>query len=228
MEIDPRNIAVDDDVTVSSEWAIPHKYDRGVGIVIAHGAGNDMRNPLLSYVHRRMADAGVLAVKFNFPYMQRGRRLPDPPARLIRTWRAVVERIASDRDLSPLRLVLSGKSLGGRMASMAVAQGLPAHGLVFFGYPLHPPKRLDKLRTGHLEAVHIPMLFIQGTRDALCDLERLRREVIDKHPDLASLHVVDGADHSFKVPKKLRRSEQSVYQEVADASMRWIDGKGGL
>lgn len=228
MEIDPRNIAVDDDVTVSSEWAIPHKYDRGVGIVIAHGAGNDMRNPLLSYVHRRMADAGVLAVKFNFPYMQRGRRLPDPPARLIRTWRAVVERIASDRDLSPLRLVLSGKSLGGRMASMAVAQGLPAHGLVFFGYPLHPPKRFDKLRTGHLEAVHIPMLFIQGTRDALCDLERLRREVIDKHPDLASLHVVDGADHSFKVPKKLRRSEQSVYQEVADASMRWIDGKGGL
>lgn len=222
MIIEHRDIVVDDTTTVASEWAVPSAYDRRTAMAIAHGAGNGMDNPLLSYLHRAMADAGVLAVKFNFPYMQLGRRAPDPAARLMRTWRAVVAQLAADTELSPERLVLSGKSLGGRMASMVAAAGTPAGGLVFFGYPLHPPKRFDKLRTDHLVDIRCPMLFIQGTRDTLCDLDLLRSHVIDKYPDRSTLHVIDGGDHSFNLPKRLGRTEQSVRREIVETTVQWL------
>jgi predicted alpha/beta-hydrolase family hydrolase len=130
--------------------------------------------------------------------------------------------VENDTRLSPKRMLMSGKSLGGRMASLLAAEGGRADGLVFFGYPLHPAGRQDKLRSAHFETISCPALFVQGTRDPLCNLDLLREEIIDKAPRLRALHIIDGGDHSFRVPKKLGRTEQSVFEEIAEATHRWI------
>ena len=120
------------------------------------------------------------------------------------------------------RLFLSGKSLGGRMASMLVAGGLRVDGLIFFGYPLHPPGQWEKLRAAHFSDIDCPALFIQGTRDPLCDISLLREHVVDKDPLRRTLRLVEGGDHSFKVLKKLGRTEISVWREIADGALDWI------
>jgi len=222
MNIESRKIVVDETSVVSSEWAIADSYDRQLAFLIAHGAGNDMHSPLLSHIHRSIGRQGYLCVKFNFPYKEEGRRMPDNRVRLLNTWRAVVRQVKSDPDLSPTKLVASGKSLGGRMASMVVSEGVTVHGLVFFGYPLHPARQPEKIRSSHFSEIDCPMLFIQGTRDPLCDLTLLRSEIIDQNPHLASLHIIEGADHSFKVPRKMQRTEQSVQEEIVSATVRWM------
>ena len=108
------------------------------------------------------------------------------------------------------------------MASMVVAEDASARGLVFFGYPLHPPKQTDKLRVAHFENIDCPMLFIQGTRDPLCDLDLLKQKVIDRYPYLATLHTIEGGDHSFRVLKKLNRTENSVRHEIASVTVNWM------
>lgn len=223
MNGDIRKIVVDDKVAVSSAWAVPKHYDRKLALVIAHGAGNDMDNPFLSYLHRCIADSGILCVKFNFPYKERGTRAPDPAPKLMRTWRAVINRVNADPKLSPTNVILSGKSLGGRMASMVAAEDAGVRGLVLFGYPLHPPSQTDRLRVSHFENVACPMLFIQGTRDPLCDLDLLRQKVIERYPDRTTLHIVEGGDHSFRVPKKINRTEASIWQEIAGVTIEWLD-----
>ncbi|MDJ0958563.1 MAG: alpha/beta hydrolase [Arenicellales bacterium] len=224
MGTDTRKIRVDDKTIVSSVWAIPEHYDRNLALVIAHGAGNDMHNPFISYLHTNIADKGVLCVKFNFPYKEQGRRAPDHANKLMQTWRAVINEIDTDPELSPAHVFLSGKSLGGRMASMVVAEDVSARGLIFFGYPLHPPKQTDKLRVAHFEKIACSMLFIQGTRDPLCDLELLRQKVIDRYPDLATLHIIEGGDHSFGLLKKMDRTEDSVWGEIVAVTDKWMNG----
>ena len=222
MKSDSRRIVVDSKIAVSSIWAIPESYDRNLALVIAHGAGNDMHNPFLSYLHRSIADNEALCIKFNFPYKEQGRRAPDPAPKLMQTWRAVLDELNSDSELSPKNVILSGKSLGARMASMVVAEDGGAHGLVFFGYPLHPPNQTDKLRVSHFANVTCPMLFIQGSRDPLCNLDLLRYKVIDQYPDLATLYVIDGGDHSFRVLKKMNRTDESIWQEIAGVAADWL------
>lgn len=224
MQCKSRQIVVADKITVSSVWAIPDERKRSIAVVIAHGAGNDMHNPFLSYLHQAIADSGTPCVKFNFPYKEQGRRAPDPASRLMRTWRAVIAELNSDRDLSPQDLILSGKSLGGRMASMVAAQDGCAGGLVFFGYPLHPPKQTDRLRVSQFASITCPMLFIQGTRDPLCDLNLLQRYVLDPYADRATLHIVEDGDHSFNLPKKANRTVQAVWQEIAATTIAWVGG----
>ena len=223
MRSDTRKIVVDDKVIVSSVWAVPEHYDRNLALVIAHGAGNDMHNPFLSYLHTDIADKGVLCVKFNFPYKEQGRRAPDPAPKLMQTWRAVIKVLGSKSKLLPKNVFFSGKSLGGRMASMVVAEDANAQGLIFFGYPLHPPNQTDKLRISHFEDITCPMLFIQGTRDPLCKLDLLRQKVIKQYRDLATLHIIEGGDHSFRVLKKRNRSEESIWQEIADVTTKWMN-----
>lgn len=222
MNISSRKIIVDDNTAVSSEWAISRHYDRNLALVIAHGAGNDMHNPLLSYIHRSVAEKGLLCVKFNFPYKELGRRAPDHPILLMRTWRAVIKELTTEPNLSPAKIVLSGKSLGGRMASMVAAEDGGIDGLVFFGYPLHPAKQTEKLRVSHLGNIRCPMLFFQGTRDPLCQLGLFRQYVLDPYAKQTTLHVIEGGDHSFNVAKKMNRTVASIWQEIATQTIAWI------
>ena len=170
MKTESRKVAIDKTIAVSVELAVPDVRTSGVAVLMAHGAGNDMHSPLISYVHRALAERGLLAVKFNFPYKERGGKIPDRAPRLIATWRRVVAAVRDAEGPELSRLFLSGKSLGGRMASMLVAEGLGVDGLIFFGYPLHPPGQREKLRAAHFSDIDCPALFIQGTRDPLCDL----------------------------------------------------------
>jgi len=188
--------------------------------VLAHGAGAGMRHPFLEAISQRLAEQGVATLRYQFRYMEQRSRRPDPPAVAAATVRAAVAEAAR---LAPgLPLVAGGKSFGGRMTSTAQAEEpLPGvRGLVFLGFPLHPPGRPDDKRAEHLARVTIPMLFLQGTRDAFADLELLR-PVAKRLGDRATLHLVEGGDHSFKVPKKSGRSEGDVMGELARALVTW-------
>lgn len=223
MEILARKISVNPEVSVSSLWAVPTNYQSstGTGLILAHGAGNDMSNPLLSFVHQHLAKRGVLSVKFNFPYKERGAKAPDRTPVLEATWRAAIAAVSEHAELAPARLFLGGKSMGGRIASHVAATGEACTGLVFLGYPLHPPRSSKKLRADHLSRIECPMLFIQGTRDALCDLTLLR-DVLQNLHGRATLHVIDGGDHSFRVPKRLARTELEIQQEIVDVITHFL------
>lgn len=217
-----RRIRVDDRNAVSSVWRVPEDYDGRMAVILAHGAGNDMHSPFIGAMHEHWSSAGVMAVKFNFPYKERGGRLPDRAEVLMNTWRAVRDAVAGDASLAPGRQFHAGKSLGGRMASMLAAEeGGPA-GLVFLGYPLHPAGKPDKLRVDHLPRVPCPMLFIQGTRDALCDLSILEQTLRTLDQPGNELYRVEGGDHSFKVPKKLGRDPDAVHREIADRALAFM------
>ena len=171
-------------------------------LALAHGAGAGMRHAFMEAVSARLVAAGIATFRYQFPYMEQGRRAPDPPGVLTATVRAAVE--AAAKAAPELPLFAGGKSLGGRMTSTAAAQRpLPGvRGLVFFGFPLHAPGKPGRARAEHLRGVHLPMLFLQGTRDPLADLGELR-PVLDELGDRAQLHVVDGGDHSFHVLEAL-------------------------
>jgi predicted alpha/beta-hydrolase family hydrolase len=188
--------------------------------VLAHGAGAGMRHPFLEAISQRLAEQGIATLRYQFRYMEQRSRRPDPPAVAAATVRAAVAEAAR---LAPgLPLVAGGKSFGGRMTSTAQAEEpLPGvRGLVFLGFPLHPPGRPDDKRAEHLARVTIPMLFLQGTRDEFADWELLR-PVVKRLGDRATLHLVEGGDHSFKVPKTSGRSEGEVMGELARAIVTW-------
>jgi len=188
--------------------------------VLAHGAGAGMRHPFLEAISQRLAEQGIATLRYQFRYVEQRSRRPDPPAVAAATVRAAVAEAAR---LAPgLPLVAGGKSFGGRMTSTAQAEEpLPGvRGLVFLGFPLHPPGRPDDKRAEHLARVTIPMLFLQGTRDEFADLELLR-PVVKRLGDRAALHLVESGDHSFKVPKKSGRSEGDVMGELARAIVTW-------
>jgi uncharacterized protein len=212
---------------VSAVVALPSRFrvGRTPAVLIAHGAGAGMSSPFISFVHASLATAGYVAVKFNFPYAEARRRTPDPRPVLERCYRTVLDAVAADRALLPPWIAIGGKSLGGRIASYLGAAGAPVRGLFFLGYPLHPAGTPDVLRAEHLPAVSVPMLFIQGTRDALCDFDRLR-PVVARLPR-ATLHVVEGGDHSFRLPRRDGKPEESVWSDVVGAVVRWLPGLGG-
>ena len=222
MRLFERKIEVTPEQSITSVWAVSDSYDGQCGLILAHGAGADMHHPFISHVHEGMAARGLLAVKFNFPYKEAGRKAPDRAPLLMATWRAVIAAVRRDRALAPQRLFLAGKSMGGRIASLVVAEGEPCDGLIFLGYPLHPPGKPDRLRAEHLARITCPMLFIQGSRDRLCELERLR-QVLATLTAPVTLHVIEGGDHSFKVPKRMGRSEDEVWREIALVMGNWIE-----
>src|SRR5213595_1500630 len=188
--------------------------------VLAHGAGAGMRHPFLEVVAQRLAERSIATLRYQFPYMeQRGRR-PDPPAVAAATVRAAV--IEAARVAPGLPLVAGGKSFGGRMTSTAQAEApLPGvRGLLFLGFPLHPPGRPDDKRAQHLAQVRIPMLFLQGTRDEFADLTLLR-PVVQRLGERATLHLVEGGDHSFHVLKRSGRTDAEVMGELVDAIAAW-------
>lgn len=218
-----RAVEVAAGIQVSSVWAVPERAGghADTGVVLAHGAGSDMNNPFLSYVHAQLAEADVLTVRFNFPYKERGASAPDRAPVLEATWRALIAAVREDTQLAPRRLFCGGRSMGARVASQVVAAGAECAGLVAFGYPLHPAKRPSALRSAHFSRIRCPMLFIQGTRDALCDLESLRGVLRDV-PAPVRVHVIDGADHGFNVPKRLGRSAREIWDEILQVTLRWL------
>ena len=184
-------------------------------LVLAHGAGAGMRYPPLERLAQRLAERGVATFRYQFPYIEQSRRRPDPPKILHRAVRAAV---AEAHRLRPrLPLFAGGRSMGGRMTSQAQAiEPLPqVLGLVFAAFPLHPPKQPGTERAEHLALVDVPMLFLQGSRDRLARLDLLG-PVCDSLGDLATLWVVDGADHSFAMLKSSGRTQEDVEEELAD------------
>ena len=139
----------------------------------------------------------------------------------MQTWRAVLRALREDADLAPKRVFIGGRSMGGRMASMLAAEGESVDGLVLLGYPLHPAGKPEKLRAEHLSAIRCPMLFIQGSRDRLCDLSLLR-DVIKNLPAPVTLHVIEEGDHGFKVPKRTGRTEEDVNREIVEVIASWL------
>ncbi len=189
--------------------------------VLAHGAGAGMRHPFLERMARGLGDHAIATLRYQFPYMERRARRPDPPAVAERTVRAAVLEAA--RSAAGLSLVAGGKSFGGRMTSGAQAnESLPGvRGLVFVGFPLHPPGRPGTARAEHLFRIEVPMLFLQGTRDAFAELELLR-PVIKRLGQRATLALVEGGDHSFRVLKRTGRTEAAVFDELVGTIAAWV------
>ena len=191
-------------------------------VVLGHGAGGNRRNPMLVALAEALAGSGRRAVLYNFPYAERGSRRPDPPAQLEATTRAAA---ALALETGAERVVHGGRSMGGRIASQVVAAGEPAAGLVFLGYPLHPPGRPERLRDAHLPAVGVPMLFVQGTRDTFARDDLLRNTITALAPR-AALARVEHADHSFGVLKRSGRRPEDVLDEVRRLLLDWLERHG--
>ncbi|MEZ4414333.1 MAG: alpha/beta family hydrolase [Gemmatimonadota bacterium] len=207
----------DGSAAVSGLWSSPSGAD--LLYVFGHGAGAGMRHPFMETVADRLAGIGVATLRFQFPYMDRGSRRPDPQPLLLDTVRAAVRHA---RVRCELPLLAGGKSMGGRMTSLAQSQAPldGVRGLVFFGFPLHPAGRPGTARAAHLAQIEIPMLFLQGSRDALSELELLEPVIEGLKPG-ATLHVLQGADHGFAVRKKDGRTAEDVLDEAIATFERW-------
>lgn len=213
-------IAVDAERTVSGLLAMP-KSARAV-YVLAHGAGAGMAHPFLAKMASLLAERGIATLRYQFPYMERGSKRPDPPKVAEATVRAAVGFAA---EAAPgLPLFAGGKSYGGRMSSQAEAGGHMdgLRGLIFLGFPLHPPGSPGVARGDHLAEVKLPMLFLQGTRDEFAGLDLLK-PLVRALGRRATLHLIPDGNHSFRVPAKTGRKEADVMAELADAAGGWID-----
>ena len=222
MDLQNRSIKVENDMAVSSVWAVPSTYDRdrGTALILAHGAGADMNHEFMVDFQSRLAEAGNLTIRFNFPYKEQGRRAPDRRPRLEATFRAILKGLRDSR-LNTARVFIGGKSMGGRIASYLAASGEDVSGLLFLGYPLHPPGRQEQLRTSHWEKIRCRSFFVQGSRDSLCSLRLLMREM-ERLAGPSNLHVVEGGDHSFRTLKKLGRTPAQVRDEISEEIQRWL------
>ena len=189
--------------------------------VLAHGAGAGMRHASMEAIAAGLGERGIATLRYQFPYMEKGSKRPDPPALAQATVRAAAE---AAKACAGLPLIAGGKSFGGRMTSQAQAKA-PLHGvegLAVFGFPLHAAGKPSSDRAAHLADVKIPMLFLQGTRDALADLSLLK-PVVKSLGSKATLHLAEGADHSFHVLKSSGRNDREVLAEILDAFTAWVD-----
>ena len=181
-----------------------------------------MNNPLIQFVARGLVQSGYLTLRFNFLYKEKGKKSPDSQSKLVQTWQSVYRFLSTHPKFGPQTIVACGKSMGGRVASQMVAEGLlPVSKLVFLGYPLHAPGKKDQLRDAHLYRIPIPMLFLAGTRDALCDLQRLNT-VLKRLTAPWRLEVIEGGDHSFRVPKSNPVSQEGTYSQIMQTVMSWL------
>ena len=199
-----------------------------ITLILGHGAGAGQTSGFMVDFAHALAIRGIDIVTFNFLYIEQGRRLPDPTARLEDCYRAVIEAVFNRGELRDNRLAIGGKSMGGRIASQVAARAVgDLLGLVLLGYPLHPPGRPDRLRTDHLPEIRAPMLFIQGSHDAFGTPDELRPIINQLHPP-AELYVVEGGDHSFTVPKKSGIKQQDVYRKIQDHIATWLRDSAGI
>ena len=201
-------------------FAIPRTATMDAVLILGHGANNTMDHPLIAGVHEGLAKEGLVTVRFNFPYAEEGKQRPDPDPVLEDAFRLLAEYVAELEEFKGLELFLGGKSLGARIAAQIVAQDVGASGLVFLGYPLHPPGKPEKLRDRPLLALPCPPLFIQGGRDPFCQLELLGR-VLSQMPVRADLHLLPGRGHSLEKGGKAMSGD--TLAEVIRVILAWMD-----
>jgi hypothetical protein len=210
-------IAVDGDETTAVFE--PAAGRQSAVFVSAHGAGGHMNDRGMLRVTETFRSVGLGVVRFNFLYREKKSGRPDPMPRLKACVAAVVARVRGE--LAPDALVIGGRSMGGRAASMLAAEGFRCDGLLLLAYPLHPAGRPDQLRDAHLPAISVPVLCINGTRDALCRRD-LMEAAVERVTAPWTMHWLDGADHSFHVPKSSGRTDDEVLREVGSATQRWL------
>lgn len=205
------------DETVSAQF--DSADDTETIFVCAHGAGGNMSDRSLLALTKALRGEGLSTVRFNFLYREKGSGRPDPMPKLEKTFEAVVGRVREE--LSPKRLFIGGRSMGGRAASMLAAKGFRCDGLLLFAYPLHPPGQPEKLRDAHLPSINVPVLCFNGTRDAFCARELMEKAI----EPVASweMHWLEGADHGFHVLKSSGRTDADLLEEVAAATLPWVD-----
>jgi predicted alpha/beta-hydrolase family hydrolase len=215
---EPLTLDIDGKARVSALWMLPSNAH--TAYVLAHGAGAGMNHSFMSAIANELAGVGVATLRYQFPYMESKAKRPDSPQVCHATVRTAVAEAA--RRAPTLRLIAGGKSFGGRMTSQAqaVAPLIGVRGLVFLGFPLHPPKKPGTDRAQHLSDVKVPMLFLQGTRDELADLALLE-PIVDELGERASLRKIEGADHSFHVLARSGRKDAEVLRELAREMAEW-------
>jgi predicted alpha/beta-hydrolase family hydrolase len=206
------------DHTTSAEHDAPSSGNGAALFVCAHGAGGNMADRSVLATAKALRELGIGVVRFNFLYKERGSGRPDPMPKLMATFAAVVA--SAREELQPTRLIIGGRSMGGRAASMLAADGFDADGLLLFAYPLHPPGQPEKLRTEHLPAIRMPVLAFSGTRDPFCT-PSLMGTALESVAAPWEMVWVEGADHSFHVLKSSGRTDAQVMEEMADRAAAW-------
>jgi len=227
-EAENLTVDVNDKEAVTALLYSAEKKDRaGLTIILGHGAGANQTSGFMRTFAKGLAARGLDVMTFNFVYMEQGRSVPDQKHKLEGCFRAVIETALKNRKLKNNRVVIGGKSMGGRIASQVMAGEDRAAlaedviGVVFLGYPLHPPGQSAKLRVEHLEHIKKPMLFVQGTRDALGSPDEILPFIKNLRP-AAKIHAIEGGDHSFKAPKKFGLSPDQIFEASMDEIDRWI------
>jgi predicted alpha/beta-hydrolase family hydrolase len=227
-EAEKLTVQVNDKESVTALLYPAAKKDRaGVTVVLGHGAGASQTSGFMRLFASGLAERGLDVMTFNFVYMEQGRSVPDQKQKLERCFSAVIESALKHKKLKNNRVVLGGKSMGGRIASQVMAGedresfASDVAGLVFLGYPLHPPGNPAKLRVEHLEHIKKPMLFVQGTRDALGTPEEIKPFVKNLRPAV-KIHEIEGGDHSFKAPKKFGLTQEQIFETSMDEIDRWV------
>ena len=191
----------------------------GVVFVCAHGAGGNMNDHGILQTAHALRERGLSVVRFNFLYKEKKSGRPDPMPRLKECFSAVVARVR--QELKPLTLIIGGRSMGGRAASMLAAEGFECDGLLLLAYPLHPPGKPEQLRDAHLPAIKVPVICFNGTRDPFCT-PSLMDEVLKRVTTDWEMHWVEGADHSFHVLKSSGKTDAQVLAEIGDAAQAWV------
>ena len=220
MELRHVTIAIDGERTIRAVLGVPRTTTMAGILVLAHGANNGMDHPLIAGLHEKLARQGLVTVRFNFPYAEEGRKRPDPDEALEGAYRLVLEYVAELKEFQGLALYLGGKSMGARLAAQLVAREVGASGLVFLGYPLHPPGRPEQLRDRPLYLLPCPTLFIEGARDPFCRLDLLG-EVLGRLPLRSDLHVIPRTGHSFETNRSVLAPE--LLEEICRVILGWLD-----
>jgi predicted alpha/beta-hydrolase family hydrolase len=213
---DTFSIAIGDGRSVTAIRTQAERTSRDWLFLYAPGAGSNVHDPFGVYACRALAAEGMASVRFQFPYQEAGKRSPDPPHVLEETWCAVLEAVRTPG----VRLVVGGRSMGGRIASQVVGQGAEVDALALFAYPLHPPGRPHQTRDRHLPAIKAPTLFCSGTNDAFASPDELSAAASKVR--LSTIHLLNGADHGFAVPKSSGRTRDDVWAEAVAALLDWL------
>ena len=217
-------------MTDSKRWTVPvgsdttsAEYDPGEDtstvFVCAHGAGGNMSDRSILALSKALNKEGISTVRFNFLYKEKGSGRPDPMPRLENTFTAVVDHVRGE--LAPRRLIIGGRSMGGRAASMLASKGFECDGLLLLAYPLHPPGQPEKLRDAHLSSIRVPVLCFNGTRDTFCT-PALMEKALETVQTEWDMRWLEAADHSFHVPKSSGKTDAQVLAEVAAVTREWI------
>jgi predicted alpha/beta-hydrolase family hydrolase len=212
-------VSVRPDVSVTAIRTMPDAQPAQSLFIYAPGAGSSNNDPFGNYLSQRMVHEGIALVRFQFPYMEAGKRRPDSPALLEETWKQVIEEVR----VPNTKLIVGGRSMGGRIASHIASQGIPVDALALFAYPLHPPGTPNKSRDAHLPEIKAPTLFCSGTRDAFATPEELAAAAgtVPK----ATIRPLEGADHGFTVLKSSGRTREDVWSEATGYLLSWIEAQ---